>query len=65
MREQEMRWIECPACDGGGGRETVTGYDPRNGNLTGYWTACDVCKGRREIEIEVEPLTLTDLEKIE
>lgn len=65
MSERETRMIECPACDGEGGHTTLTSYDPRNGDPQGYWTACHVCEGKREIEIEVEPITLEDLALIE
>lgn len=58
----ETRMIECPHCSGEGGHETVTGYNPRNGETTGYWTTCPACEGKREIEIEVEPITLDDLD---
>lgn len=61
----ETRFIECPECGSDGGHETWTGYDPRNGEPTGYWTTCSVCEGRREIEIEVEPVTIDDLDAVE
>lgn len=61
MTERETRMIECPGCNGEGGHHTLTGYDPRNGEPTGYWTTCDICEGRREVEIEVEPITIDDL----
>lgn len=64
MREpRETRMIECPNCGGDGGHETVTGYNPRNGETTGYWTTCQVCGGNREIEVEVEGITVEDLEQ--
>lgn len=59
--KQDTRMIECPVCCGEGGHETVTGYDPRNGETTSYWTACHTCEGRKEIEVDVEPVTLEDL----
>ena len=60
---RETRMIECPNCCGEGGYETVTGYSPRNGETTGYWTTCQVCEGKREIEVEVEGITVEDLEQ--
>lgn len=60
--ERETRMIECPGCDGEGGYETLTHYDARNGEPCGYWTTCGVCNGAREIEVEVEPITLEDLD---
>jgi hypothetical protein len=58
----ETRMIECPECGGEGGHETLTHYDPRNGEPCGYWTTCGVCEGKREVEITVEPITLDDLD---
>jgi hypothetical protein len=58
----DTRMIECPECGGEGGHHTLTSYDPRNGEPTGYWTTCSVCEGNREVEIAVEPITLEDLE---
>lgn len=60
-RDPETRMIECPFCNGEGGQETITGYNPRNGEQTGYWTACHACEGKKEIEIEVEPIEMGDL----
>ena len=47
----ETRLIACPECGGDGGWETLTSYDPRNGEPLGYWTTCQVCEGKREIEL--------------
>lgn len=58
------RLIECPACSGDGGWDTLTGYDPRNGEPTGYWTECDTCKGTRGIEIEDQPIEMEDLDNV-
>ena len=57
-----MRQIECPFCGGARGYEYWTGYDPRNGEPTGYWVACEPCHGTGEIEVEDEPRTLEDIE---
>lgn len=57
----DTRMIECPYCGGEGGAGTLTGYDHRNGEPLGYWTTCPACEGKREIEIEVEPITMDDL----
>lgn len=56
------RMIECPYCDGARGYETITGYDPRDGQPTGFWTECPACKGKGEIWIETQPITLEDLD---
>lgn len=61
--EPETRMIECPICNGEGGHETITGYNLRNGELTGYWTTCHVCEGKREVEVEVKPVTIEDLDE--
>lgn len=59
----DTRAIECPQCGGDGGWETLTHYDPRNGEPRGYWTQCPTCDGRREIEIEVFPIEMVDLDE--
>lgn len=56
--------IECPCCSGECRFEVWTGYDPRDGSPTGYYETCDECKGTGGIEIEPEPITLDDLDKM-
>jgi hypothetical protein len=58
----DTRLIECPNCNGDCGWEILTGYNARNGEPTGYWQACDYCEARGEIEIEVEPIEMADLD---
>lgn len=61
-RDTEMRIVECPCCGGDGGAEIWSGYDPRDGQATGYWRTCECCEGRREVEVEVEPIEMEDLD---
>jgi DnaJ-class molecular chaperone len=52
--------VTCPACDGdGGGESTPTGYNP----MTTHWINCVVCDGKGEIEINIEPRTLEDMDE--
>jgi hypothetical protein len=57
----DRRTIECPYCGGDGGHEVLTHYNPVNGDPLGYWQTCGACEGKKEIEIEVEPVTIDDL----
>lgn len=59
------RIVECPCCGGEGGYGTFTGIDARNGEPLGYWTTCDCCNGRREVEIEAELMTLDDATELD
>ena len=52
--------IECPVCNGEGGREVTTRME-RDGSPGGYWETCHACEGKREVEIDVEPVTLEDV----
>ena len=51
--EEDWRMVVCPACNGDGGFEVVTGYDPHDGSPTGYIDKCVECSGRGEYEAKV------------
>jgi hypothetical protein len=57
--------VACPACQGEGGHEHVTGFDYVDGSERVRFTRCDVCEGTGSVEEEVQPRTLDDLEQIE
>jgi hypothetical protein len=60
----ETRIIVCEECGGDGGFEMLgPGCDPNTGAPMTYWEECEVCQGKREIEQEVEPITLEDLDE--
>jgi DnaJ-class molecular chaperone len=56
-----VRVMTCPECNGDGGGEIVTGHDPQ-GPIT-QWQRCGHCDGKGQIEQEVEPITLEDLDQ--
>jgi hypothetical protein len=65
MPRPDTIWIECETCEGSG-REIVT-YSATWNEPAGYdygRNRCDVCDGVGEVEIEVEPIDLFDLEEI-
>jgi len=56
----------CPACNGDGRFDVVTGYDPRDGSSTGYTMDCTSCSGEGGFEEEVafEPIGPADLDEV-
>lgn len=56
------RIVECDACQGERGFEHVTGYDPRDGSLTGWIEPCDACAGRGVVVLEAELIEQEDLD---
>lgn len=50
----ETRIIPCSECGGDGGHH----------DFAGHWARCSACIGKGEIEIELEPVTLEDLENV-
>ena len=48
----DTRIIPCPACGG----------DKGHHDFAGHWTRCDACDATGDIEVELEPVELDDLE---
>lgn len=55
--------VPCPECDGEGGHEHVVGFDTFNGSERVRFSRCETCEGKGDVEEEVEPRTLMDLEQ--
>jgi hypothetical protein len=53
----------CIRCGEAGWFFHPTGYDPRDGQVTGYNTPCNYCDGSGTIEIEDELIELEDLDE--
>ena len=58
----DLRMIPCPHCGGEGSWEVVTGYDPRDGQPTGWIERCATCGGTGGIEEECPLIDEDDLE---
>jgi hypothetical protein len=56
--------VDCPACGGDRGFEVITGIDRRWGGFTGYTEPCRHCDATGAVEVELEPITLDDLEEL-
>jgi hypothetical protein len=56
-------FIECPACGGDCEFEHLTGYDPRDGNPTGWLERCSYCDGKGEVEEEIRLIEQDDLDE--
>lgn len=60
----ETRFVVCQACNGDGGWSYFTGgYCRFTGAADEAWEVCNYCGGKCEEEIEVEPITLEDMEE--
>lgn len=64
MNFRFTKMIECTVCNGDRQFEVVTGYDPRDGQPTGYHQTCGACHGDGAEEIELQPITMDDLEEM-
>jgi hypothetical protein len=58
------RIIHCPACGGDKGHAYPVDIDRRDGSLIERWQHCEVCEATGEIEVELEPVELEDLEAL-
>jgi DnaJ-class molecular chaperone len=58
------RIVDCPACEGEGAFEHVTGYDPRDGSPTGWIDQCRYCGGEGSVIEDAELIDEDDLEAI-
>jgi hypothetical protein len=52
-KPEDWRMCVCPACNGDGGFDIPTGYDPNDGSLTGYFSECVDCSGKGEYLADV------------
>lgn len=55
--------VPCPGCQGDGGFEHVTGFDPFNGCERVRFSHCETCDGSGSVEEETAVRTLADLEE--
>jgi endogenous inhibitor of DNA gyrase (YacG/DUF329 family) len=59
----ELRIIPCPACGGDGGWDVEVSHDPFRDTIRYQRVECTTCGTAGEIEIEVEPIEMEDLEQ--
>ena len=57
------RIIPCPVCGGDRGHAIPVDINRRNGELIERWQSCEACEATGEIEVELEPIELEDLEE--
>jgi calcineurin-like phosphoesterase family protein len=58
-----LRIICCETCEGVGRYECGPyEIDHRDGSVHGHEHECHVCEGAGELQVEVEPITLDDLD---
>lgn len=56
--------MTCPNCGGdGGGESTPHSYNPVTGEPITRWQVCYRCDGKGEIDEEIVPRTLDDIEQ--
>lgn len=54
--------IECPWCDGEGGRESEPyGVNYNDGSPLTHWEICNLCRGSGSVSVTTEPITQDDL----
>lgn len=56
--------VPCAGCDGEGAIEHFWSYDPRDGSPVGSVEVCRYCDGTGGEEIEMQPITLDDLDEL-
>lgn len=56
--------IECTVCHGDRRIEVLTGYDPRDGQPTGYDYQCAACNGTGAEWVATQPIVLSDLDQM-
>lgn len=63
--EPRTRIVECLACEGEGRIEHsgYYGFDRETGTPLVHYSACECCNGTGGVEVELEPITLEDLEE--
>jgi hypothetical protein len=64
MTDPGVRIIPCPECGGDGGWAVPIDVDRRDGSLIERWDRCYAREATGEVEIEVEPIEMEDLESV-
>lgn len=59
-----IRIWPCPACMGDKGHAYPVDIDRRDGSLIEAWADCVTCDATGDVEIELEPVELEDLEPL-
>jgi hypothetical protein len=58
-----LRIVDCETCEGAGRYECGPyGIDRRDGSVHGHEYECHVCEGAGKLQVEVEPITIDDLD---
>jgi len=57
-----VRIIPCEGCNGDGGFDVIEGVCTMTGASLSHWRECTACGGTGENEIELQEITLEDLE---
>jgi len=63
-RDSDTRFVECSACGGDTVIEHLTRYYDEYGNQMVHSETCPYCSGFGVEEVEVEPITIEDLEDL-
>lgn len=63
MTEPDVRIDPCPHCMGDKGHDVPYDIDRRDGSTIDRWVPCRLCDATGDVEIEVEPVELEDLEE--
>lgn len=59
----DLRLMPCPACGGDRGWAYPVDIDRRDGSLIERWEDCRYCDENGEVEVELEPIELDDLDE--
>jgi hypothetical protein len=63
MDDTDFREMPCSKCGGDGGFSVPIGIDHRDGSLRERIQACEACEGTGMIVVELEPVSLEDIEE--
>lgn len=58
----DTRTIPCERCGGDKGFDVPHDIDRRDGGLITHWVECSACGGTGDMEIEIEPIDIEDLD---
>lgn len=58
----DTRIMPCPKCGGDKGFDVPHDIDRNNGDMVCHWVECRYCGGEGDEEIELEPITMEDLD---